>query len=1163
MSQNSSRRPGEYPPSISGSKFGDNNNLQIGDRSIVNNNYYSEMDTYEPSLAGLDAGDLDHYYQKASGPICTPTMKTPEDIEDDVSWVTAASTYESWITDPKANTSGHARVMWCQTGDETDKATLFSSFFQLKDECALAISCRDIPFEPSKLDPGLVDHEAPSSNLEQPLGSNKIRRIVWGFLVRLFAVASPVIEKESFGLHILSSMPPRNKRSMEELANLTALLCNSLATWTAKLIIILDHLDCLNDHELLQLDRAFSQLLQQSNQVRIMLFSKITKPGPLRDNAIFVDQDTVYRECSSTFYVKNLTRRRDHIAQAFISTNHWIWSNPSYRSLATNPSVNALWITGKPGSGKSVLSRTIEDELTRKGDSKTAVVATWFYSVRDNLMEHSEMLSGMLYQILLSEKRVFRLISKRYCNMRKNASKTQWSFAEMKDMFSDIVRDQSLDVPFFFVLDGIDESSLKGASGECSRAKMLQFFLDTLQCSPTGMAKMIFLSRPEDDIRSALRKLPSIRMHQENSKDIELVVDRGIQSIMDELGLLEDSDSDDDHDEAMTMATRGLHISLFEQGKQAQGELIQHIRGYLIEKADGVILWVSSVISHILMKLGSAFCTLRQLSEEIEKLPSKLSEVYVTIVHNIAKCPNDSSTLALAQTALLWVRSNPALGKFYAQDLLEVLAIDQDQHRWATVTGWSSFQKQLTRLCGPFVEIVTKDNGWKCDPYDPVQLLHHTVKTFLDDPQASTLLHLSVEESEKRYQLDCVRYIQKALPEIPSPSDPLRDGAIANLDGMIHNITTHLESKPLLSFVLTFNPKMASFIPVRYKEILKTLIMLPPSAGGLGVDSIRQLFYESCKNGRVNAICALFAICSQWLNTWEWYLIEPEIIKGTLLAAKEFSMEREMDRLQSYAWCRGILSGLFPAHSRNASHMRGYQNRTGGKWPPLCLSRSLGGSGTQFWSSKAEADQSDLCDDNCHLYIDTNSVKSSECVSRRRDVVRAIDEVLAFWTQLAGSPELQTSEAFTGAEKPHLSESPAIAWRMATIRISVLDSTARSVRARFGGWGPGWGLWEPGLQVQGGLRIVTSHPDAVTGYPPFVDSPFSEGLSKIEQAPTGNESTSLASLIWLENLRSAMKRDEGISSKYCCYFKKLPPILPSIMKELTVHLEFNTVEASS
>jgi len=664
-------------------------------------------------------------------------------------------------------------------------------------------------------------------------------------------------------------------------------------------------------------------------------------------------------ECSDTFYVKNMTRRRDHIATACIDTNHWVWSNPSYRAWATDSSLSALWIAGKPGSGKSVLARTIEEDLTGKGGFKTAIVATWFYSIRDNLIHHSEMLSGLLFRMLRREKRVFQRILKRYCKKRENAREIQWSFAELKGIFAEIVGDQSLDKPLFLVLDGMDESSLKGAEGECSRAKLLQCFLDILRSCPTGRVKMIFLSRLEDDIRSVLRKLPSIIMHQVNSKDIEKVVNVGIESILDELRLLEGSDSDND-DMSMTLITEGRGSFLFEQAEKAQSELIQHIRGYLIENANGAILWVSSVISHIQMQLGSAFCTLSQLTAEIEKLSTELSEVYVTIVRSITKAPEHSSTLALAQRALLWVRSNPALGKFYAQDLLEVLAIDQDRAggRWATVTGWSSFHKQLTRLCGPFLEIVTKENGRNCGRYDPVQLLHHTVKTFLDDPQASAPLYLSSEESAKRFESDYMRYMQKTLPEMPSLSDPLHAGATAGLDGMIHDITTYLEDRPLLSFILTFNPKMASFLPVRYKEILKTLVMLPPSVGGLGVDSVRKLFYQACKNGRANAICALFAISSRWLNTWEWYLIEPEIIKGTIQAARELSIQEELEPLYWYTSCRGILPGFVREPDSKFGLLKFTSPGTHVKWSeisPHTASQFDHGAGVQFWGSGADA----------------------------------------------------------------------------------------------------------------------------------------------------------------------------------------------------------------
>lgn len=261
------------------------------------------MDLDESPLTNLDRDNFDAYYQQYGSKTPSPSVMAPTDIQDDVNWVTATSTYNSWIKDPKPNMPGPLRVLWCQTGDDTDRGHVFWTFFQLKDKSALVINCRDILSLPSK-SPSKAStavagvsgahQEGISRKPKQAPRSDKVHGIMWGLLVQSFTIASPVISVESFGYHVQKSMPPLDKCSTEELANLAALLSNSLATWAAKTMIVLDHLECLDNHELMQLDRVISQLLQCLGQVKFLLLSKVIKPGPLRDNALLVDQDTAY-----------------------------------------------------------------------------------------------------------------------------------------------------------------------------------------------------------------------------------------------------------------------------------------------------------------------------------------------------------------------------------------------------------------------------------------------------------------------------------------------------------------------------------------------------------------------------------------------------------------------------------------------------------------------------------------------------------------------------------------------------------------------------------------------------------------------------------------------------------------------------------------------------
>ena len=222
-------------------------------------------------------------------------MVLGSEVEGSTSWVTATASYRSWIADLRPDVPAPLRVLLCQTGSDIDSADLFASFFLRKDISVLRIDCRRVPSPPSTSSSLTMSTAGSRVSSTQETTSGRVHDIIWGLLVQSFAAASPVISVESFGRHVLTVLPPKDRRSGEELANLAVLLSNSLATWAAKINIVLDHLESLDKHELVQLDRAIAQLLQHSGHARFMLLSKVFKPGPLIDNALLLDQDTAYR----------------------------------------------------------------------------------------------------------------------------------------------------------------------------------------------------------------------------------------------------------------------------------------------------------------------------------------------------------------------------------------------------------------------------------------------------------------------------------------------------------------------------------------------------------------------------------------------------------------------------------------------------------------------------------------------------------------------------------------------------------------------------------------------------------------------------------------------------------------------------------------------------
>ena len=75
-----------------------------------------------------------------------------------------------------------------------------------------------------------------------------------------------------------------------------------------------------------------------------------------------------------------------------------------------------LWIQRKPGGGKSVLAKSIQNRFSNSDNSSMVsisaqiIVGGWYYSVRESLRAHSMMLRSLLFQVLEQDRSLFRYI---------------------------------------------------------------------------------------------------------------------------------------------------------------------------------------------------------------------------------------------------------------------------------------------------------------------------------------------------------------------------------------------------------------------------------------------------------------------------------------------------------------------------------------------------------------------------------------------------------------------------------------------------------------------------------------------------------------------------------------------------------------------------------
>lgn len=582
--------------------------------------------------------------------------------------------------------------------------------------------------------------------------------------------------------------------------------------------------------------------------------------------------------------------RRNRIASAEIGTNDWIWSHPSYLEWEERAS-GILWIEGKPGSGKSVLAMSIWEHFLQKsgldksnhnidragspGDS--ALISSWFYSTRDNLVAHVWMLRSILFQILEQNPSLFPHAQHIYRKRRRQSSrnglewgaspmnKTQWDPGEFGSVLPSISENST--TPIFCVLDGLDES----ADGSNNQENILSLLNKVVKNSTK--IKVIILSRLTVDIEKKLRKCYHIVMQDENSADVAKIIDVRVQSLIKALRKDDSSDEDteeefsendeDDDNEKLGHLSHGntreggdpgtreksRNRSLltktptgpskrqekdFELSIDKEDKEVTKIQQYLSENARGVVLWVTTVLDTLQEKLRRPLYDLREIRNELERLPKDLQDLY----HDIAKGLHDSldtSELEMARRALMWTSVVTSTHRFHVTELFDALRIDSKvdletnseiyPRRNFAIRSRTQARRKLQRLCGPFIEIIPPadrtDYGLPThtsttERDKEVQLLHQTVKDFLEDERRAGQLYIPFQAAQRTVEEDSRIYVRIALPAKAKDYSPLPVWDFRPWTSCRQEVIEYLEQRHLLPFILGNYPNLKDEVSGKY-----------------------------------------------------------------------------------------------------------------------------------------------------------------------------------------------------------------------------------------------------------------------------------------------------------------------------------------------------------
>jgi ankyrin repeat protein len=430
--------------------------------------------------------------------------------------------------------------------------------------------------------------------------------------------------------------------------------------------------------------------------------------------------------------------RREIVADPYQQTCQWLWLHKEFQSWISAPCSRFLFVSGKPGCGKSVLAKQIYTRVLAE-KSSLKYVACYFSNGYGNGLERG--MAGIL-RSLLSE--VIRQnpaltsepsIVQEYEILKESRGDPfmHWSSGTFKRIFRSLGNIGKHE--FFFLVDALDEAEPEEVS-EISR------FLEELVVSDTKSSfKILLTARPQ----AFLQEFPHAKYPRI---------------------WLESSDSEFVQKDIQTYITE--KVNYYWKTEKFSASLIEK----LYERSNGIFLWVELVLVILAeeRKQGTPISDLLKLLNEV---PIGMEELYRNILDRLPEERREFRRIMLqwvlcAERPLsieeyrLAVTMTHSPNTYVNEDLI------------CNQIDLELFKLQIASHCGGLVEFRQSKTGSLI-----AHLVHQSASDFLTKNPAAWYVNINKAEdldwcTRSHFQLasTCLEYLSSCnLEEGPTNSD--------------------------------------------------------------------------------------------------------------------------------------------------------------------------------------------------------------------------------------------------------------------------------------------------------------------------------------------------------------------------------------------------------
>ncbi|RSL68829.1 hypothetical protein CEP53_002390 [Fusarium sp. AF-6] len=319
---------------------------------------------------------------------------------------------------------------------------------------------------------------------------------------------------------------------------------------------------------------------------------------------------------------REINSRKVAIPEAYASTCSWIFQHSeadenseklewsSFPTWLKQRDEKLYWITGKLGSGKSTLMKYIIDHpelqtyLNEYAGDLPCLQANFFFWNPGSEMETSQegLLHTLLHQCLEARPELIPAVAPRrwalYTLVGGQTVAPDWTWKELKESFDILCSFHGKDFRLALFIDGLDEFR----DSEKSPDVLINWIRDT--ATKYGI-KICVSSRPWSVFSDAFKREPSLTMQDLSRRDIEHFV-----------------------------RTEFDNSDAFQELKEVFHDDATSIIEEIIERAQGVFLWVNLVVRNLLSTLVDN-PSLADLRRKLSEIPDDIIGLYNAIWRSI------------------------------------------------------------------------------------------------------------------------------------------------------------------------------------------------------------------------------------------------------------------------------------------------------------------------------------------------------------------------------------------------------------------------------------------------------------------------------------------------------------------------------------------------